>query len=35
MTEGMGSPHEFRVHVITNDPAQPVIVLTSLSDWGA
>ncbi len=35
MTEGMGGPHEFRVHVPTNDPANPVLVLTSKSDWGA
>ncbi|HYO88722.1 MAG TPA: hypothetical protein VER79_08735 [Candidatus Limnocylindrales bacterium] len=35
MHEGMGGPHEFRVHVITNDPRQPEIVLTSRSNWGA
>jgi hypothetical protein len=35
MSEGMGGPHEFRVYVLTNDPSQTEIVLTSLSDWGA
>lgn len=33
MHEMMGGPHEFRVHVLTNDPAQPEIVLTALSNW--
>lgn len=33
MHEMMGGPHEFRVHVTTNDPNQPTIYLTSLSNW--
>ncbi|MBL8131337.1 MAG: DUF1573 domain-containing protein [Anaerolineae bacterium] len=33
MHEMMGGPHEFRVHVQTNDPAQPLIPLTILSNW--
>lgn len=33
MHEMMGGPHEFRVHVLTNDPAQSEIVLTALSNW--
>jgi hypothetical protein len=33
MHEMMGGPHEFRVHVPTNDPAQPNIALTILSNW--
>jgi len=33
MQEGMGGPHEFRVHVATNDPTQPTIFLTDLSMW--
>ncbi len=34
MHEGMDGPHEFRVHVQTNDPNQPEKLLTVLSDWG-
>jgi hypothetical protein len=33
MFEMMGGPHEFRVHVLTNDPTQPTIPLTILSNW--
>lgn len=33
MHEMMGGPHEFRVHVPTNDPTQAVILLTILSNW--
>lgn len=33
MHEMMGGPHEFRVHVLTNDPNQAEIVLTALSNW--
>lgn len=29
----MGGAHEFRVHVLTNDPTQAVIPLTILSNW--
>ncbi len=34
MHEGMDGPHEFRVHVLTNDPKEPEKLLTVLSDWG-
>ena len=34
MHKGMDGPHEFRVHVLTNDPTQPEKLLTVLSDWG-
>ena len=33
MHEMMSGPHEFRVHVLTNDPARPEVVLTALSNW--
>ena len=33
MHEMMSGPHEFRVHVLTNDPNQAEIVLTALSNW--
>ncbi len=33
MHEGMGGPHEFRVHLQTNDPIEPVKYLTVLSNW--
>lgn len=33
MHEGMDGPHEFRVHVSTNDPAQPETLLTVYSNW--
>lgn len=33
MHEGMGGPHEFRVHVLTTDPTQEDIPLTVISDW--
>ncbi len=29
----MGGYHDFRVHLLTNDPAQPDKVLTVLSNW--
>jgi hypothetical protein len=35
MHEGMGGPHEFRVHLLTTDPEQPDIPLTVRSRWGA
>ncbi|MCA9910441.1 MAG: hypothetical protein KC519_17410 [Anaerolineae bacterium] len=35
MHEGMDGQHEFRVHVLTNDPTQPEIPLTVFSLWGA
>jgi hypothetical protein len=34
MPPGMGGPHEFRVHVLSNDPAEPETVLIAKSDWG-
>ncbi|MGF1506932.1 MAG: hypothetical protein ACFB51_17635 [Anaerolineae bacterium] len=33
MHAGMGGPHDFRVHVMTNDPNQPVVQLQVLSNW--
>jgi hypothetical protein len=33
MHEGMGGPHNFAVHFITNDPAQPDFVVNVLSNW--
>jgi hypothetical protein len=33
MHEGMGGQHEFRVHLQTNDPVEPVKYLTVLSNW--
>jgi hypothetical protein len=29
----MGGPHDFRVHLNTNDPDQPAHELIVLSDW--
>jgi hypothetical protein len=34
MHPGMGGPHEFRVYVQTNDPAEPETILVAKSDWG-
>jgi hypothetical protein len=34
MHEGMGGAHEFRVHLRTNDPAEPETLLVSKSNWG-
>ncbi len=33
MHPGMEGPHEFRVHVRSNDPLQPEKVLIVKSDW--
>lgn len=33
MHEGMEGPHDFRVHLRTNDSAEPVKELVVLSDW--
>ena len=33
MHGNMGGPHDFRVHLVTNDPAQPEKELTVLSNW--
>jgi hypothetical protein len=35
MHEGMGGPHEFRVHLRTNDPVEPEKQLVILSNWVA
>lgn len=29
----MGGPHDFRLHLVSNDPLQPDLVLTILSNW--
>ncbi len=29
----MGGPHNFRVHLKTNDPAKPDFTVTVLSNW--
>jgi hypothetical protein len=29
----MGGKHDFRVHLPTNDPTQPDLILTVLSNW--
>jgi hypothetical protein len=34
MHEGMDGPHNFAVHLKTNDSAQPDKVVNVLSDWG-
>jgi hypothetical protein len=34
MHEGMDGPHDFAVHLKTNDPANPDMVVHVLSDWG-
>jgi len=34
MHEGMEGLHDFRVKVKTNDPVNPEMELTVLSDWG-
>jgi len=33
MHEGMDGPHNFAVHLVTNDPAQPDKVVNVLSNW--
>ena len=33
MHEGMGGPHNFAVHLITNDPVQPDMVVNVISNW--
>jgi len=33
MHEGMDGAHEFRVHVLTNDPKEPEKLLTVISFW--
>jgi hypothetical protein len=34
MHEGMDGPHDFAVHLVTNDPANPDLVVRVISDWG-
>jgi hypothetical protein len=34
MHEGMDGPHDFRLHLRTNDPQEPEKELKVLSDWG-
>jgi hypothetical protein len=33
MHEGMDGPHDFAVHLITNDPNHPDLVVSVLSNW--
>jgi hypothetical protein len=33
MHEGMDGPHNFGVHLITNDPENPDLVVNVLSNW--
>jgi len=34
MHEGMDGPHNFGVHLLTNDPQQPDFVVNVISNWG-
>jgi hypothetical protein len=34
MHEGMDGPHDFAVHLLTNDPANIDLVVHVISDWG-
>ena len=34
MPEGMGGPHDFAVHLVTNDPGNPDRVVNVLTQWG-
>ncbi len=33
MHEGMDGPHDFAVHLMTNDPTQSDKIVTVLSNW--
>ena len=33
MHEGMDGPHNFAVHLVTNDPGDPDLVVNVLSNW--
>jgi hypothetical protein len=33
MHGAMGGPHDFRLHLPTNDPANSDLILTVLSNW--
>jgi hypothetical protein len=34
MHDGMDGPHNFAVHLKTNDPKNPDLVVNVISDWG-
>ena len=34
MHEGMDGPHDFAIHLKTNDPQNPELLVHVLSDWG-
>lgn len=34
MHEGMDGPHDFAIHLETNDPSNPELLVHVLSDWG-
>lgn len=34
MHPGMDGPHNFAVHLLTNDPKNPDLVVNVLSNWG-
>ena len=34
MHEGMDGPHDFAIHLKTNDPKKPELLVHVLSDWG-
>ncbi len=34
MHPGMDGPHNFAVHILSNDPQHPDLVVNVLSDWG-
>lgn len=33
MPEGMGGPHNFAIHLETNDPNRPKVTVNVLSNW--
>jgi len=33
MHAGMDGPHDFRIHLVTNDPTQPEAEVKVLSNW--
>jgi hypothetical protein len=34
MPEGMGGPHDFAIHLVTNDPETPDRVVNVVTLWG-
>ena len=34
MPEGMGGPHNFAIHLLTNDVQRPDLVVHFLANWG-